>query len=199
MVPSLPKEIEGVVSRETMDKIKIYLGVLQEKSKKFNLIGKNEWTRIWERHVFDCLQLRPFLCEEEHIADMGTGAGFPGFLLALSGLKNITLIESNKKKCAFLEIVSRETNVFPEIVCARAESLRGRRFDVVISRAMAALEDLLPLCVGVCEKVLLLKGRSFREEVVAAQKHFYFDITFYESITDSNSKILIIKNLRRRT
>jgi len=102
------------------EKIGAYCELLIKWNAKINLIGRATVTDIMERHVHDCLQLSEYLPENEgRIADLGTGAGLPGILLAIIGYKNITLIESDQKKCVFLREARRVLNLKCEILEAR--------------------------------------------------------------------------------
>ena len=100
------------VSRETMERLKIYQKLLEEWQKKINLVSSSTLPSLWKRHFEDSLQLLPYLPEKKgSIIDLGTGAGFPGLVLAivLPEKLKVTLVESDFKKCLFLETVSRET------------------------------------------------------------------------------------------
>jgi 16S rRNA (guanine527-N7)-methyltransferase len=186
------------VSRETFEKLSFYVDKLFEANQKFNLIGSKEKEHIWERHVFDSMQLFQYIEKRSSVCDVGSGAGFPGIVLGILGVKML-LVESNKKKAAFLEYVSRETSTQNKIICERVENLKSS-FDVVTARALAPLERLLTWCEGIYyEKTIFIfpKGQRYREEIERAHKKFAFDVVSHHSVTDENGKILVIKNVQK--
>lgn len=145
----------------------------------------------------DLPQFKNFLS----IIDVGSGAGFPGMILAICGFGKVTLCESNQKKCFFLEEVARQTNTDVVVVNDRVENVK-EKFNVIVSRACADLERLLEMMALLSSSAssygLFPKGRSWKEEVVAAQKKWRFLGTFTESITSKDGVILSIHHLERR-
>jgi len=138
---------------------------------------------------------------ELSIIDVGTGAGFPGLILAMCGFTNITLCESNFKKCIFLEEVARQTNTVVTILHKRVEEVT-RKFDVILSRA---LTELVKLCL-IMEHLsqdsnslgIFHKGKTWKDEVKDAHKHCGFDMKCYKSITSDEGAILSISNLKSK-
>ena len=91
------------VSRETYDKLKVFEKTLIKWQSSINLIGKSTIDHIWTRHFLDSAQLYPFIKDVKgDIIDFGSGAGFPGLVLAIMSNKNICLVDADKKKCSFL-------------------------------------------------------------------------------------------------
>ncbi|QOL20004.1 16S rRNA (guanine(527)-N(7))-methyltransferase RsmG [Candidatus Bodocaedibacter vickermanii] len=145
-------------------KLDIYESLLQKWSTSLNLVAKSTLSSIRLRHFNDSLQLLPFLNKTDKIVDLGTGAGFPGMILAMCGF-NVTLIDSDQKKCVFLENVSRETNTQAKIVCSRIEQFASREtFDIVCSRGVASLSTLISISKHLISKDhsigLFLKGEN---------------------------------------
>lgn len=137
------------------------------------LIGPREVVRLWDRHIFNCVAAAPAVPTGATVADIGSGAGLPGLVLALARPDlRVTLIEPLLRRTAFLDEVVQELSLpHVTVVRARAEDVRDR-FDVVTSRAVAPLAKLaawsLPLCRpgGV---MLALKGASAAAELGTAQ------------------------------
>ncbi len=196
------------VSRETFDRLKLCQEALSEWQNKFNLVSKNSLEDSWNRHFVDSAQLFPLLPEKAHsLADLGSGAGFPGMVLAVMAKEKtpylkLTLIESTGKKTLYLNHLKEITgcdNV--EILNQRIESIKDKKFDVITARALTALSDLLgyarPLLKknGVC---IFPKGKSYAEEIKQASAKWNFDYKTVPSVTDSESVVLIIRNLTEK-
>lgn len=187
------------VSRETFERLCVYIHRLFEYNQNFNLIGSQEKDNIWERHVFDSMQIYPYVEKNKKICDIGSGAGFPGLVLGILGISNMTLVESNSKKVKFLEDVSRETLINNRIICKRVENLKGS-FDVVMARALAPLEKLLTWSQDIFydkTKFIFPKGKKYQEEIDEAHKKFVFDVRSYHSVTSEDGRILVIENVQR--
>ena len=136
------------VSRETLEKFQIYYDFLLAWQKKINLIGRGTEKEIWRRHFLDSAQLLPLV--KKHTAlpegrtwlDIGTGAGFPGLVLALLG-EEVSLVEPNSKKCAFLRTVLRETEAKAKIYNSKIEDLSPFPVDLVTARALTSIDRLI--------------------------------------------------------
>jgi len=189
------------VSRETYDKLRIYEKTLIKWQDSINLISKSTINDIWVRHFLDSAQLYPIIKDiEGNIFDFGSGAGFPGLILAIMGHKNITLVESDQKKCTFLREVARLSETDVSILHSRIENLEFRDVDLVVSRALAPLSKLIsyvesfviksPSNKKVWPKMLFLKGKSYKNEILELKryKNLFFDE--YPSLTDEQGKII---------
>lgn len=192
------------VSRETFEKLKVYQQTLEVWQKRLNLISSSTLPNAWERHFEDSLQLLPYLpLSKSNLVDLGSGAGFPGLILAITrpDFLNVTLIESDLKKCVFLENVSRETNTPVTILNERIETLKNSlKFDVITARGLAPLSFLIEYAVplmdenGVC---LFLKGKEFESEIEDSQKKWDFNLELFPSLTDSRGRILRITHPKK--
>jgi len=194
------------VSRETIVLLQ-RLGLLVEKwNKSINLISKKTVPEIWSRHILDSAQI--FYANNRGFKkwlDMGSGAGFPGLVVAiLAKDKNIggetVLVESDKRKCVFLSTVKRELNLNLSIINKRIESCDGQQADVISARALADLSSLLDLSFNhLSDNTTLIfsKGKSWKEELVAAEKTWNFRWEAVTSITDAKSVVLKIGELSR--
>jgi len=189
------------VSRETYDKFRIYEKTLIKWQGSINLISKSTINDIWVRHFLDSAQLYPIIKDiEGNIFDFGSGAGFPGLILAIMGHKNITLVESDQKKCTFLREVARLSQTDVSILHSRIENLEFREVDLVVSRALAPLSKLIsyvesfviksPSNKKVWPKMLFLKGKSFKDEILELKKYKNLFFDEYPSLTDEQGKII---------
>ena len=189
------------VSRETYEKLSIYEKTLIKWQSSINLISKSTINDIWVRHFLDSAQLYPITKDiEGNILDFGSGAGFPGLILAIMGHKNITLVESDQKKCTFLREVARLSETDVSILHSRIENLEFREVDLVVSRALAPLSKLIsyvesfviksPSNKKVWPKMLFLKGKTYKNEILELKR--YKDLFFdeYPSLTDEQGKII---------
>ena len=193
------------VSRETFEKFSIYYQTLIKWQNSINLISKNTIERVWERHFLDSAQLYNITKEiDGNIIDFGSGAGFPGLILAMMGNKKIHLVESDKKKCTFLREVSMlsETNV--TVHHNRIEDLEYFDVELITARALAPLNKLIDYAEAFTKnsstnqklpKLLFLKGKSYKKEISELVKRKSFSIEEFESITDKFGKILYINKI----
>ena len=187
------------VSRETLEQFEIYAELLTKWQRSINLVGPDTLPEMWWRHFYDSAQLWPHLGATGPLIDLGSGAGFPGLVLALLGHDDVTLIESNGKKCAFLREVGRSAGMTVTVVQERIEAVTHlAQAQWVTSRALAPLDNLLsyahPLLVpgGQC---LFLKGRKGLAELTEAQKNWKMRVDTHPSQTDPEGVILSIGEL----
>jgi 16S rRNA (guanine527-N7)-methyltransferase len=166
--------LASVLFPQRTSEIYRFVDLLRSRGVDRGLLGPREGERLWSRHIVNCAVLGEALEADQHVADVGSGAGLPGLVLALARPDvRLVLIEPLLRRSIFLQEVVDELAVSNvEVVRARAEELHGRRtFDVVTARAVAPLERLarwtLPLCApgGV---VLAMKGAAAEEELDAA-------------------------------
>lgn len=195
------------VSRETMDDLKLFQNMVLEWNKKFNLISKSSEKDIWNRHILDSLQLCLFINKKDKILyDFGSGAGFPGIVIAIIGKRNfpdlkITLVESIGKKVLFLKEVDKVLDLNLNIINDRVENLKLPKADIISSRAMASLEKLLEYAKPFCsEKTTLIfpKGEKWQEEISKAEEKWVFNYKNIQSVTNDKGCILSINKIRRK-
>ena len=186
------------VSRETLNKFCIYHALLLKWQKKINLISNTTLDQIYTRHFLDSAQISSFINNKESsIADFGSGAGFPGVVLAILGFNNITLIERDQKKAVFLRNVLRELNLDINVFEGDIINYSGK-LDIVLSRALASLDSLLKLSYPVLKPdgfALFLKGKSYNLEIKEALKNWEMTFIKKNSITSDNGMILKINNI----
>ena len=193
------------VSRETYEKFIIFYKTLIKWQKSINLISRNSMENVWERHFLDSAQLYKITKEiDGNIVDFGSGAGFPGLILAMMGHKNIHLVESDQKKCTFLREVSLLSKTDVTVHNNRIENLEFFDVELITARALAPLNKLIDYVEAFTNKsptnqrhpkMLFLKGKSYKEEISKLSKSQNFFIEEFESITDKSGKILHINKL----
>ena len=194
------------VSRETFEKFEIFNETLIKWQKSINLVSNSSLKHIWIRHFLDSAQLYNFT-KEIHgtILDMGSGAGFPGLILAMMGNENIKVVESDQRKCTFMREVARLSNTNLEIHNCRIEDLKFIDPDLIVSRALAPLKKLIEYVENHIKKnklitkkipnMLFLKGKLYNDELDELKKVRKFKYEVYPSITDEYGKIILINNL----
>ena len=195
------------VSRETFELLKAYKASLVEWQKKFNLVSNSSLEDCWNRHFVDSAQLFKFIPKDaKTLLDFGSGAGFPAMVLAIKKKKKtpylkISLVESIAKKTLYLNEVKKNCGLDVEILNQRIESLPHKKVDVITSRAMASLKELLKYTQAFCsEKTVCIfpKGKKYAEEIEEARKDWNFDCQIFDSETSDEGKILVIKNLLKK-
>jgi len=189
------------VSRETREKFNRYSELLLKWQNTINLISDTTLEDMAERHFLDSAQLIKFIPDKQiKLVDMGSGAGFPGLVLAMLGITDVHLIESDVRKATFLREVSRETNTKVIVHDDRVEDVIIPNIDLITARALAPLRDLLAMAHKLSTPdhkftCLFMKGEKTDEELEKAQKRWGFDVETHQSITDVTGKVLNINNL----
>ena len=192
------------VSRETIEKLKIYHKFLIEKNKTINLIGKNTEKSIFSRHFKDSAQIYDLIDKKLDIIDIGSGAGFPGIILkilmeneSLNG--NIILIEKSPKKSNFLRDLCIKLDLKIKIENKRLEIYDFLETSTVISRAFKSILDTFDIIYRNIENIkelVLLKGKTYQQEIYDAKKKYTFELEKFRSITSDESSIIKIKNIK---
>ena len=203
------------VSRETATRLETYAALLVQWQKTINLVASSTLPGLWHRHFADSAQLLALAPDARSWMDLGSGAGFPGLVIALllaerGGPATVTLVESDTRKAAFLAEVIRKTGIGAaitvEIAKQRIETAATQgslaKVDVVSARALAPLEPLLRLAerfLGPESLGLFLKGREAEAEIGDARKCFDFDCRLTPSRTDASGLIVAVQGLRAKT
>lgn len=189
------------INIEQKKSLETYVSSLLTENTKFNLIGKSTIDDIWSRHILDSAQLIKFINNpQKKFADLGSGAGLPGMVMSILGLKEIHLIEKSFRKADFLRSNKNISKNKIYIHQAKLEELNQILFDCIMSRALAPLTKLLEYCQkflspeGYC---LFLKGKNLANEINLAKQQFQFDYELFESITAQDSRIIKIKNIKK--
>ena len=187
------------VSRETLEIFSVYGETLAKWQSKINLISGKTIDNVWKRHFLDCAQLHSLLPSgTKSILDIGSGAGFPGLVLAVMGVKNITLVEADSKKCMFLSEVVRRTGKHAKIVNCRIEEFNAGYFDVITARALAPMDKLLSYInphFGPRTKGIFLKGEQVDRELTKVKKQWKLKYKTIPSITSDEGSIIIVEKI----
>lgn len=188
-------------NKQVHDKFDQYEQILKKWQKTINLVSASTLAQVKDRHIIDSAQLFEHLPSPEVVlADLGSGAGFPGMVLAMMGVRDVHLIESDTRKAAFLQAVSRETGTPVTVHNARVEDCTIPGVQVVTARALAPLDALLSMMAGLDPHGravgLFLKGAQALDEIATAQKHWAFAVETFTSQTDPSGKIVKISDLQ---
>ena len=199
MTPDQVRELLHV-SRETIDKFQLYLTLLEKWQRRINLVSNSTLADAWQRHILDSGQLAAYYPPQtRHILDVGSGAGFPGLVLAIMGGVTVDLVESDQRKAVFLSTVIRELGLPAKVHNQRIETMPNLRPDVITARALAPVPKLLNLIETqmsaecVC---LFLKGASVEDELTNLQSYSTMVATTHPSLSSATGVVLELKNSR---
>jgi 16S rRNA (guanine527-N7)-methyltransferase len=192
---------------QEQDDLAAFAALLRKWNAVQNLVSRETIGELWPRHIADSLQLLKLLRPEDRdLVDIGSGGGFPAVPLAIASRgtdRRFTLVEPNARKAAFLRTAARELHLPLTILGLRAEQIDSREtFDVMTSRALADLPRLLGYGMQLIRpkgRLLLHKGRTYREETAAASQLFDYDMIVHESETEPGGVVLEISNLSAKT
>jgi 16S rRNA (guanine527-N7)-methyltransferase len=192
------------VSRESLERIGAFLGLLFEWQRNTNLVSPTTLPQVWTRHVIDSLQLLPHLDGPPGaIADLGSGGGFPGVVLAIASGRSVDLYESNQKKAAFLSEALRVSRATASVRVGRLEDVAApmkAQYAYVTARALAPLPELLGYAAPFIASGaigLFLKGKDADLELTESAKSWRIKIDKQQSLTDSEAVLLIVKEVSR--
>ena len=192
------------VSRETMANLEVLARLLVKWNRTARLVAPSTLGQIWCRHILDSAQLLDHVPgNARKLADIGTGGGFPGLVLAIIGAERLPktrfiLVDSNARKCEFLREVCRQTGVHATVLQNRNEELDPLEADVVTARAVARLGNLLGMAErhlatgGIC---MFHKGHGFGNEIRAAARNWRFQFEALPSRTNDGGRILLVRDV----
>lgn len=195
------------VSRETSAKLALFVAELGRWQRVKNLVGPATLAEVWTRHIADSLQLVAIEPEARRWLDLGSGAGFPGLVIAIAAAErggHVDLVESNSRKCAFLRHVARLTGAPATVHEKRLETAVAGfagKVEVVTARALAPLADLLGWTQALLKTGtvgLFPKGREVQAELTAAAESWRLEADLIPSRTDSHARIVRIRSLQER-
>ena len=205
-----PKELarDLAVSRETCERLETHRALLEQWSKRINLVGPRELDDFWRRHALDCGQLVAVSNGSKRWLDIGSGAGFPGLVVACvladrEGDFTVTLVESNPKKVAFLREAIRETGAPARVLDASIDDVAPLpvAYDVATCRAFAPLPRIIKAAKPILDRGamgLFLKGAEFRAELeAAAEQGWTLNVETLPSRSDPEGRILRIEGVSR--
>ena len=194
------------VSRETREALETHLKLLLAWSPRINLVGPGQLDEYWRRHALDSAQLLNLAPEAKTWIDLGSGAGFPGLVLAccLKGVEGarVDLVESNVKKAAFLREAIRSTGAPARVRLERADqaAAAGGTYDVVTARAFAPLTRIIDDAAVLLQKGaigLFLKGESIDSEITEAGSRWALTYQILPSLSDPRGRIVRVDGAER--
>jgi 16S rRNA (guanine527-N7)-methyltransferase len=195
-------QVVAGLSNAVVERLAIYAGLLQKWQRAINLVGPSTLADLWHRHMWDSAQLLPHLPRPDAVVlDLGSGAGFPGLVLAIASPATVHLVESDQRKAMFLNEVNRATQAGATVHACRVEVLDPVPVDVVTARAFAPLDRLLacaepffrPTTIG-----LFLKGRTLERELTACRKRWNMTAKAIPSLSDEAGVVLKLEGISRR-
>jgi 16S rRNA (guanine527-N7)-methyltransferase len=182
------------VSRETFEKLRAYVALLEVENQRQNLVSRATLDQIWDRHILDSVQLVRFEPRAgASWVDIGSGAGLPGIVIACLVEGRVTLVEPRRLRAEFLHKAVGTLGLSAEVLAMKAERVAGR-FDVVCARAVARLEELLKLSHHLSTRNsvwVLPKGRNAERELVEARRTWQGAFHVERSVTDAHSGIIV--------
>ena len=195
------------VSRETIEKLNIYNDFLLENNKLLNLIGKTTERHVFSRHFKDSAQIYNLIEDKSEIIDIGSGAGFPGIIIKILMVNdkiegNVVLIDKSPKKCKFLQDLSNKLSLILKIENLRLEDYKFSKISTVVSRAFKKTVDTIDILFKNNKKIrniILIKGKTYQQELDDAKKKYTFHVEKFRSITSDESYILKISNIKLST
>ena len=186
------------VSRETLCQFKAYLVLLEKWQRRINLVGNSTLGDFWQRHILDSAQLIKFYPPNtKKILDVGSGAGFPGLVLAIMGNVEVDLVESDQRKAIFLSTVIRSLGLPAKVHNQRIETLPNLFPDVITARALASVPKLMKLIenqISLDTVCLFLKGTSVEDELTAFQTYSTMVCVNHQSLSGENGVVLELRH-----
>lgn len=190
---------------KAVEKLDKYVDLLEREQAKMNLVGASTLPIVWTRHVLDSAQLfdqiKP---DDKTVLDFGSGAGFPALVLAIMDVgqkHDFRLIESDGKKCAFLNKVISECGLRATVFNERIEKMEKFGADLITARALASLDKLLKYAFPFFKKTtrcLFMKGAKASEEIDAARRKYDFRLEKIQSVTSAEGTILLLSEVKKK-
>lgn len=196
---------ELLASPEVMERLAMLRAIVIAESSRQNLISASTIDHFWTRHIVDSAQLLPFAAKakpESGWIDLGTGAGFPGLVVAILREAPILFVESRRKRSDFLQATAEQLGLHHvKLHAGRLETLPDDAFGVISARAFAPLHRLLPLAHRFSRKKtlwLLPKGRTAREEVNGVFSTWQGVFHVKQSLTDPEAAIIVASGVTKK-
>ena len=195
------------VSRETINSLNIYEGLLLENNRKFNLIGKSTENILKTRHILDSAQAIDFINKNSSVcADLGTGAGFPGIILSILFRERkypirVDLYEKSPKKCQFLSRVVKKLDLNALVLEKNVFEQKNLEVDTIVARAFKPIQSIFKIVTENFknfENLILFIGKNGKQTLLDASKVWEFEYKERKSVTSDDSLILNIKKIRKK-
>ena len=193
------------LSQQVIGKFDRYVALLEEEQAKMNLVGASTLPAVWTRHIWDSAQLYEHLSpSDKTVLDLGSGAGFPALVLAVMDTEKkrmFHLVESDGKKCAFLNKVIEECALNAHVHNERIEQMEKFGADVITARALAPLDKLIKYAFPFFKpetRCLFMKGAKAQEELNAALKKYRFRVEKIRSVSSEEGTILLLSEVKKK-
>ena len=201
MIDRLAEVTGRPVSRETIEKLDAYAALVAEESARQNLVSASTLEQFWERHILDSAQLVRFEPRPRSSwADVGSGAGLPGIVIACLVDGPVTLIEPRRLRAEFLHKTCESLRLNATVYTGKVERLEAK-YDVITARAVASLPRLLEISAHLSTRNTvwaLPKGASAERELAEARRTWQGAFHVEQSVTDADSKIVVATEVRAR-
>jgi 16S rRNA (guanine527-N7)-methyltransferase len=197
-------KLSDIVSRETEEKLLEYIEILLKWNQRINLVSKNLNNNLLMHHIIDSLDLSSLLMKNNvnsKVIDIGSGAGLPGIILAILGIKGIYLIESIRKKAIFLEYVKDKLKLDAEIINKRVEDIKNLRADVIVSKGMTSCKKLIELSEAIAHnntKFFIMKTKNQFEEITEVEKYWDFKLKIHQNNYIVNNIVLEFIEVKKK-
>lgn len=182
------------VSRETLRQLDAYVALVEKWQPRVNLVSPASLRDIWMRHIWDSAQLAAYIPDGTRcLVDVGSGAGFPGLVLAILTDAECHLVESDQKKAIFLSTVIRECGLTATVHNDRVESLPCLEASIITARALAPLDRLLPLLADQLRpgtRCLFLKGAQAETELASLGAPANLSWHLHPSLTNPDASVI---------
>ena len=195
------------VSRETINSLNIYEGLLLENNRKFNLIIKSTENILKTRHILDSAQAIDFINKNSSVcADLGTGAGFPGIILSILFRERkypirVDLYEKSPKKCQFLFKVVKKLNLNALVLEKNVIEQRNLKAGTIVARAFKPIQSIFEIVTKNFKNfnnLILFLGKNGKRTLLDASKVWDFEYKERKSVTSDDSLIINIKKIRKK-
>lgn len=201
MIERIAAAARRPVSRETFEKLEAFVALLKAENAHQNLVSAGTLDQVWERHIVDSAQLAQFEpAPSTSWIDLGSGAGFPGLVIACLVNGPVTLVEPRRLRAEFLHKAAESLRLQATVLCAKAERVGGS-YDVITARAVASLSHLLEIShhLSTGKTVWALpKGRSAQSELAEARRAWQGRFHVERSVTDADSYIVVATGVRAK-
>jgi 16S rRNA (guanine527-N7)-methyltransferase len=191
------------VSRGTLDRLSAFVELLKAENERHNLVSRTSLDDVWSRHILDSAQLAPLALSADTWLDLGTGAGFPGLVVAAIHSAEVTMVESRPLRVEFLtraaELLGLPAST--RILSTKVERLPDAAYDVISARAFAPLDRLLALAERFAApetRWVLPKGRNAQAELDTIRATWQGTFHVEQSLTDAEAGIIVAQDVRRR-
>lgn len=199
----LSQDVVGrAVSRETIGQLERLEELLRTEAQNQNLVARSTLDQLWERHILDSAQLVRLAPEGASWVDIGSGAGLPGLVIAILVEARVQLLEPRRLRADFLTRAVEDLGLSQRVGVAACKAERAQgSFDVITARAVASVCKLLQISTHLSTRNsiwILPKGRGVQSELAEARRHWHCDAETVPSLTDPDSEILLLRNVKAR-